>query len=405
MVRFFLPALAILVLLGGAVYFHSEMRRVALKVVLLETDLAAASVEQDATAVRLAAAQQRSSRQKSPLSGQADRIAEQDALLLERARVILDLQSKLEASDLGLELAASDIRRLESELKSELDQREGVSSMVDEVAAALRAERERHSKEIAEARVFMPETVRQVLVTANQCLRVDGQQGLRFFKASKIEDKVLHDVQLFDSDATALTTTIYLAGQMTFDLDRSTGNLTLTLHEGSMQGPNGRVEFDSDGHTLVLPGVDGANWEIRLPFLVNASGEYPVPVSRKKLLRMPANQRLVWLKRVNHLLGQADNLTGYEVSSFLNLEGGRFTGALLLGYENRGNILSMSVEANELWVHVADGSGRVELHLRDGIIRQSGGVTPISETGYILQILGVEPSEAIETMQGMVIRE
>ena len=72
------------------------------------------------------------------------------------------------------------------ELKSELDQREGVSSMVDEVAAALRAERERHSKEIAEARVFMPETVRQVLVTANQCLRVDGQQGLRFFKASKI---------------------------------------------------------------------------------------------------------------------------------------------------------------------------------------------------------------------------
>jgi hypothetical protein len=32
-------------------------------------------------------------------------------------------------------------------------------------------------------------------------------------------------------------------------------------------------------------------------------------------------------------------------------------------------------------------------------------VTPISETGYILQILGVEPSEAIETMQGMVIRE
>ena len=49
MVRFLLPTLAILVLLGAALYFHSEMRRVALKVAILEADLAVVSAEQDAT--------------------------------------------------------------------------------------------------------------------------------------------------------------------------------------------------------------------------------------------------------------------------------------------------------------------------------------------------------------------
>lgn len=304
-----------------------------------------------------------------------------------------------------MELAVGERRRLESELKREIDRRERVNSTVEEAAEALRAERERHSKEILEARKFMPEAVRQALVTANQCLRVDGQYGLRFFKASKIEDKVLYDVQLFDSDPTALTTTVYLAEQVTFDLDRASGNLMLTLRDGSKQGPRGREEFGSDGYPLVLPGVDGANWELRLPFLVNATGEYPVPESREQLPRMPVAQRRVWVDRVNRLLEQADTLVGYEVTSFRDLENGRFRGALLLGYQDRGNILSMSVEADELWVQVDDRAGSVELRMADGTIRQSGGETPISEAGYRLQLLGVKPSEAIEVMQGMVVRE
>ena len=67
--------------------------------------------------------------------------------------------------------------------------------------------------------------------------------------------------------------------------------------------------------------------------------------------------------------------------------------------------LAMSAEAEWLSVHVDDRGKFVELVLHDGTLRKLGGETPIPDGGYRIRLTGIQPSQAIDGMLGMVKRK
>ena len=360
--RRLVPALLIAALAAAVFYFHSESLRRGARIAKLAPELSA--TRKDAVELRRALAAARS-----------------------------------ESTD-----AKARVSRLEGELKTEIDRRGDVAAWIERTAQALRAERERHNKEIWSAKKFMPEGVRQALVAANECLRADGQTGLRFLKATKIEDHVLHGVQLLDQDASTLISRLYAADRVTFELDRAKGTMTLRFLGGFRRGPTGRYAFPAEGEPLLLTDVDGRNWEERLPYLVKVEGEYPQPVAEARVTHMEPTLQANWRKRVNDLLAKASTGTRYRLDVFRDLDGGRFRDALLLGYD-KGKKLSMSVEAKQLWVQVDEKSGVVEVRIADGILRKPGGETTIPKSGYRIRLTGVKPAQALDLMLGMVIRQ
>lgn len=300
---------------------------------------------------------------------------------------------------------AGRIKFLEAELQREQAQRQEVDAFLKKSAELLRAERERHNKEIWAAKKFMPEGVRQALLALNECLRQDGQDGLRFMKARSIEDSVLRGVELFDHDISTLRSTLYLAGEVTFHLDRSTSKLTIVLKAGSSRSSLGRHEFPAAGEQLLLPLVDGSMWEKRLPYLVQSQGEYPEAIgSVARAPSMSSSARASWRRKLNALMDLSGTAIRYRMDRLGGLEDGRFRDVVLLGY-SKGKTLVASVEAERLTVLVDDAQQAVELRMVTGVVRQSLGETAIPEAGYRIQLPGVKPAKAVEVMAGMVVRQ
>jgi len=296
------------------------------------------------------------------------------------------------------------IKQLESELNSEIKRRQDVDGLIENTAKAILAERERHNREIWESRRYMPEGVRLALVTVNERLREDGHPEFRFLKAMKIEDKVMYDVQVLDRDLTTLAGAVLIAKQVTIEVDRGKGAVIITFKDGYRRGPGGREAFSKTGKAIVFPDANGREWESRLPFLVAGRGEYPVEVAEVRKPRMGRTRRDGWRKRVNALLAGATTEKRYRLETFRNLESGRFSEALLLGYD-KSKKLAMSVEAEWMSIQVNDRGKYVELVLENGTLRKLGGATPIPDGGYRIRLTGVEPSQAIGGMLGMVKRQ
>ncbi|MEE2887684.1 MAG: hypothetical protein VX951_09680 [Planctomycetota bacterium] len=299
---------------------------------------------------------------------------------------------------------AERVRFLENELQVTRDRARDISAFLENSSKALRAERTRHNKEIWEAKQFMPEGVRQALLALNACLRHDGQDGLRFMRAKSIKDSVLRGVELLDHDLGTLRTTLYMAGEVTIHLDRATSKLTMVLKDGFRRTVAGRYEFPTVGEKLVLPLVDGALWEERLPYLVQGEGAYPRPVAEVAEPEMAASSRASWRGRINELLRLSQTGTRYKIYRFRALTDGHFVDAVLLGY-NAAKVLTSSVEAGRLAVHVDDEQQTVELHLQVGVVRKAASETAIPSSGYRIQLPGIKPEQAVKVMVGMVIRK
>lgn len=363
--------LLVLALLAGLLYFRSELHRVRNGLV----GRSAADTDGDAAIAKLRADQ-------------------------------LVLREELEAAKVDLGRSEHDRRSLESKIQSEVGRRSAIENGIDAAAEALRKERERHNREIWETRQFMPEGVRLAILAINECLRADGHDGLRFFRATKIEnaDKVLHGVQVIDWNAEALSSTLYLAARVSFDLDRAKGQLNVRFFEGFSRDPKGRVEFPDEGFVLSLKHVDGQLWERRLPYLVKGRGDYPVQSDRVSLPVMDGARRESWRTRVNALLAKADTSVRYKIDAFRDLQNARFLDALVVGYDDKKR-LAMSVEAKRLWVQIDERSGAVDLRMEEGVLRKQGGETTIPEDGYRIQLPGVKSDQALEDLLGMVIRK
>jgi hypothetical protein len=388
--RFLIPGLLILTFGCGSAYFYQQAKasakeaaKLRSQLVVLRTSLETATADLELAVTGMDAAS-------------------------EKLRTVAGDRTKALAALSRTQKNWNDARQrvsfLEKDLRAEISQRRNIDEVFEQTSKALREERDRHNREIWEAKKFMPEGVRQALVTANELLREDGQTGLRFLKAMKIENKVLHKVQILDRDVTSLAGTIYIADQLSFDLDRISGTLTLCFRGGYCRGPHGREEFPLSGKRVVLPDADGRSWEARLPFLVEGYGEYPVAENKVRLTRMGQERRVGWLKRINTLLEKAGGETRYRVDTFRNLEKAQFRESLLLGYD-KSKKLSMSAEADRLWLQVDGKAKTVEIWVEEGMLRKRGGDTPIPSAGYRIRLPGVTPEQALDAMLGMVKRK
>jgi hypothetical protein len=388
--RIFLPALLIVALAGGVVYSCQEAAAAGQRAERLRDQLAGLRGS-------LATATAQLERSAADLDAAGERVR---TIVGDRTRALATL-AKTQAS---WDAARRRVSFLEKDLRTEVSRRKNVDQLIEQTAAARRRDREKHNAEIWQAKRFMPEGVRQALVTANKLLIEDGQLGLRFLKAMKIEDHVLHDVQLLDRDTTSLAGTIYLADELTFDLDRVRGALTLCFRGGFSRGPYGREEFPLSGKRLILSDINGRRWESRLPFLVEGHGDYPVADKKIRLAKMEPGRRTGWLKRVNDLLARASTEQTYRLDTFRDLEKGKFTQAVLLGYDAKKKLV-MSAEADHLCVQVDTEAKTVEIWIEGGTLRKRGGETAIPESGYRIRLHGIEPGQALEAMLGMVKRK
>jgi hypothetical protein len=332
-----------------------------------------------------------------------------------RQAVALERLPGLEARLAGLEQAAAALREevaqktavgrvLESKLAAEIARGRSLSDEIEAAATALRAERERHDKELWAEKRFMPEGVREALVTLHDCLRQDGFTGIRFLDAGSIEDRTLLGVKMLQHDPISLKRTLYVADSVCFELDRKSQSLAFRFRGGYCRGSDGRLGFPPEGHLFGLPAVDGPMWEMRLPYLVRAEGDYPAAGAERAVAAgMPAGRRAGWAARVNELLEAATTEVRYRLDRFHDLDDGRFQDVVFLGYD-AGRKLCMSVECREMWVEIDRRDAAVAVCMTDGLLRDAGGETAIPASGYRIQLTGTSPSQAAEMMLGMVLR-
>ncbi len=290
---------------------------------------------------------------------------------------------------------------LEGELRVALAQRDGMAKAVREKVEEQERERRLRDERRRAALEPMPEGVRLALIAIQECLQADGHYGLRVIRARSLQDHSLGDVEVLDYDRQQLITTLYVAGRLEIELDRSTSTLALRFFEGHLLQGGERRNFPPGGFELLLPGVNGPLWEARLPFLVEALESYPEQVPESAPQSLDPSSRRQWQRRLDLLLDEAETVERMRIGNLAALEEGSFRDILLLGYDDR-SLLVMSAHADRMVVRVDGSGGMVQLVLRDGILRMAGGDTPIGESGYRILLPGVSPERARDIMMGMV---
>ncbi len=312
---------------------------------------------------------------------------------------------KMAQAESELEAARSRIRRLEKELLEERMRQRGITELVEAAAKKTEEQWDQINERLVSRRQLMPEGLRRSLVALNDCLREDGYPGMRFMAASGIQDKTLSKAEMYEHEARGLGSDLYLAAEVTFLLDRSKGKLTMWFRKGTMVKDGQRQTIPAEGCPVVLPSVFGPMWERRLPFLIRADGDYPEP-AHKKVRPKPLDpvSRGDWLLRLDQLIRAAKTHLRYRVDRFRGLKDATFQEVLLLGYDDKKR-LAESAEVAELQVVVDKRRGTVELMLRDGLLRKPGGQTRIDAEGYRILLLGVTPTEASDSMMGMVVQK
>lgn len=299
----------------------------------------------------------------------------------------------------------TELRRLELELDGALDYARAIGEAMTAEAEA--RERAAVARAAAQAIVDLPPErgVQRCLDLLRECLRRDGFTGLRPLRARAVVDFELRDIELLDADAIAFGADLIVAGRMTAKLDRAAGALTLTFHDGSRRLQGVRTALPPEGLAVRFAPVEGRMWEAQLPFLVRAEGEYPAAAAAMAAVerRLDAETRAEWLERLDALLAVAGTDLELRIGGFSGLQDGRFRSARLFGYD-RGRLLSLAADCDELAVEIDERAGIVSLLLRSGTLRREGVQSTIQAEGYRMLLPNLTPQKASDCMLGMVVR-
>ena len=277
------------------------------------------------------------------------------------------------------------------------------------MAEALRQRTELAEKEVAEAAAAraaqlapMPEGVRLCLAALHECLRAEGFSEQRFVAARGLDAEGLRDVEMVEVSTDGLRASVVHGELMVANLDRGTGRLELRFFRGHRIADGERQELPEDGYPIVFSPIDGRMFEARVPFLVHAEGVYPQAQAevRDPALVDPAT-RVSWLERFDRLCASAGGADRLKVQRFTGMRDGWFLDAQVIGTDERHHVVLYG-SAAQLAVEVDEEVGLVSLLLVDGSLRRGGADSKISAEGYRMLLPNVTPSQAIETMLGMV---
>lgn len=320
-------------------------------------------------------------------------------------RVAAAANAALAAVQQEREALRGEVARLGAELLAAQEQNRAVIALVQE--------RQQHEAAAAEAAAAaraaalrpMPEGVRLCLQALHETLRDEGFTLLRVVSARELDDAGLHGVELVETAPDGLGATIFTAGLLIANLDRGTGRLELRAFDGVRVTDGERTELPTDGWPIVLAPVDGQLFERRLPFLVKASGSYPAVASEAATAgQVDPLTRDSWLERLDRLCDLAGGDGHLRVQRFRGMQDGWFLDAQLVGTDARHHVVWFA-NCRRLAVEVDDVAGTVSLRLVDGILRQNGVDSKIGAEGHRMLLSQIEPSRALETMLGMVVKK
>ncbi len=321
----------------------------------------------------------------------------------ENRRLVLGRKVAQEAAERRESMLQGSVRHLEAELKKAIDQRDHVFATIDERRAELEEIRGERQRQLRRGTKAMPEGVRVALLHMNDQLRHDGYPMLRALRAERIEDKTLFGVELMEYREDLFATVVYTAERLWIELARDTGALTLRCFDGRVFADGIDREMPAEGEEIRLRAVDGELWEERLPFLVRATGEYPLP--EKVVARLTSIDRAtaeIWAERLDALLSEAKTQLRYRVARVRDIDDGRFGGVLVHGYDEKPT-LAASIKAKRLEVRVDDAANTVELVFYEGALLRHGGEVEIGDSGYRMLLPGVTPKVARDRVLGMVV--
>ena len=294
--------------------------------------------------------------------------------------------------------------RLELELASQRQQNAALVTLLEQRNQEL-ARLERAANDAAAAALApMPEGVRLCLAALREALRQEGYDQLRFLRATALDEHGLHGVEALQSEAQGLSATLWFAGRMTASLDRAAGVLELRFFDGR-RIVDGTVEpLPAEGAVVRFPEVDGRSLERRLPALLTAHGDYPLPPPEPgKVPTLDPGTRERWTRSFDRLLRPDATGLRWRVTDFRSLQDGWFVAAELIATDARHHVLG-SAFAGRLAVEIDERTGVVSLLLRDGSLRREGVETTIGADGFRMVLPDVQPPEAIDAMLGMVVR-
>jgi hypothetical protein len=326
------------------------------------------------------------------------------------AREARDAQAAAQRAHAALaaELAAraATVERLERELAQSIEQTRAITATLEQRIAEEARQQQVRAAEAELRDQPPPELVRIALRGLTECLAADGFSSLRFVRATALAERALRGVELVELDEDGLGTTLIVAEQMTVELDRTEGILTLRCNDGFRLAQGHKEPLPQGGLPLVFRPVSGRRFEERLPFLVTARGAWPAEPdpSAPRPGDVDPRTRAEWLARWNAFFSVLGGRVRYRLVSFRGLDDGRLLTARLHGYD-RGNLLVLTADAEQLAVEVDEAAGVVSLLLKSGTLRQKGGRSTISADGYRMLLEDVTTRQAADALLGLVVRK
>ncbi|MFN3239882.1 MAG: hypothetical protein ACE37K_00020 [Planctomycetota bacterium] len=311
--------------------------------------------------------------------------------------------STTDSDDGGVGLA--EYSRLQLELHTTRERLAAVRTLLDARNAELARRAAESKQRVADALKPMPAGVRECLHALHQCLRLEGFTAQRFLRATAVDAEGLHDVELLETAADGLGVVFVTAARMTASLDRTTGRLELRFFEGHRSVDGERAALPEDGFAVVFDDVDGQLFERRLPYLVRASGAYPV--ERETSDDQPGDldpaSRRQWARRLSRLLAQARTDIHWSASRLRGQLDGHFLQVELVGTNDKGLVLG-SAHCDRVAVEIDERRNVVSLLLLDGVLRRDGVESTITDRGFRMLLPGLTPKDCSDAMLGIVVK-
>jgi hypothetical protein len=298
------------------------------------------------------------------------------------------------------------IERLERELAHSFEQARGITASLEQRIADEAAAQQARAAEAELRNQPPPELVRVALRALTECLEADGFSGLRFVRATALEERALRGVELLELAADGFGSSLVVADRLSVELDRADAILTLRCADGFRLAQGRKEPLPAEGWTIVFRPVSARQLEERLPYLVTARGAYAVEPdpSAPRPGDVDPKTRADWLARWNAFFSVLGGRVRYRLVNFRGLQDGRLLSARLHGYD-RGNLLALTADADQLAVEIDESAGVVSVLLQGGTLRQKGGDSTISPDGYRMLLEDVSPRQAADALLGLVVRK
>jgi hypothetical protein len=299
----------------------------------------------------------------------------------------------------------ADVSRLERELDSALNWTQALG----EALSAEAERREKAASEHASASALAvnppPFGVQRVMLALRDCLRSNGYEGMQMLRASALEGHELRDVEFLSLDRETGRSELVVARSMSVRLDRAAQAIRLTFVGGHARTDGLRSEIPAEGKEIRLVGVDGRMWEQKLPYLLQAEGDYATTAAElRDTRRLDRESRDSWLERLDALLLDSGAELKLRVAGFVSLEEREFLSARLVGYDDR-NLLALAADCDRLAFEIDTKAGIVSLRLRGGTLRRDGSESSIHADGLRMLLPNVTPERASMLLMGMVVKK